>query len=221
MLSQAEAVVHDAAHNRALYSGHLVRTYDRSISHWFGRLKGKAIAASSLRAGGRVLVACCGTGLDFVAILDRIGDAGQIVGVDLSGPMLARARARVQSNRWRNVTLHEADITASLRQVGGEFDAVVCTLGLSIIADAEAAYDNLHRCVRSGGELVVGDMQLARGWRAIFNPLTVSVSRRFGGSTRGHAASRQIRERMEAELVDVRGREALWGAYFFRVGRVP
>jgi hypothetical protein len=49
----------------------------------------------------------------------------------------------------------------------------VCTLGISIIPDFKAAYYNLARNVKIGREIIIGDMQLATGWKSKLNPLTI------------------------------------------------
>lgn len=73
------------------------------------RYRKKAVEALGLHSGDRVLEPGCGTGLNFSLIQRRIGPEGRIIGVDLSGAMLQRARDRVERNGWRNVNLCEAD----------------------------------------------------------------------------------------------------------------
>jgi hypothetical protein len=51
------------------------------------------------------------------------------------------------------------------------------------------AYDNLLSNVKGDGQIIIGDMQLASGWRALFNPVTLLISRRYGGTREGHEKS--------------------------------
>ncbi|MDP6979334.1 MAG: methyltransferase domain-containing protein [Myxococcota bacterium] len=203
-----------------IYTNGSPRTYDAYLSRTLGKYKKRAFADSSLQEGDRVLVFCCGTGLDFPFILERVGAKGAIVGVDFSPAMLGRARERVEENSWQNVELIEADVTNFAYTSGDPFDAGVCTLGISIIPDCMAAYRNLVSHVRPQGHVVVGDMQLASAWEAIFNPLTVFLSRDFGGSHTGHENSAALRQLMKSELADVRTAEFFLGSYFYCVGRV-
>ena len=48
-----------------IYRGKVTNHYDLPISHMFRKYKEKVFKVSSLKRGDRVLVYCCGTGLDF------------------------------------------------------------------------------------------------------------------------------------------------------------
>ena len=116
----------------------------------FDSMARQAIGAAGLKRGERVLVFCCGTGREFPAILQAIGPEGCLVGVDFSASMLSRARQAVQRERWANVTLLEADVTAFDPASQPPFDVGVCFLGLSIIPEWERAHGNLLAAVRPG-----------------------------------------------------------------------
>jgi ubiquinone/menaquinone biosynthesis C-methylase UbiE len=58
----------------------------------------RAIEMLELRPGARVLDVACGTGANFALIEQRIGPSGELVGIDLTPQMLARARIRVLRN---------------------------------------------------------------------------------------------------------------------------
>src|SRR3954469_7881799 len=60
-------------------------------------LKGRRAAASAARAvGGRILEVGVGTGLSF----DDYDATTEITGIDLSAPMLEKARAKIASGRY-------------------------------------------------------------------------------------------------------------------------
>jgi demethylmenaquinone methyltransferase/2-methoxy-6-polyprenyl-1,4-benzoquinol methylase len=204
---------------KKIYSGRVARHYDLPISHMFRKYKVKAFNSSSLKPGDRVLVFCCGTGLDFSHILKRIGDTGTITGIDFSEEMLDIARKRIQKRQWANVELIHGDVTRYENSTGHLFDAGVCTLGLSIIPDYIKAYENLVAAVKEGGEVIIGDMQLASNKFARFNPLTILLAKRYGGSETGHRNSLAIRDRMKQELRDRRNEEFFLGSYFYCLGR--
>ena len=66
-----------------IYSGITAKHYDLPISHFFGKYKKLAFNESSLKTGDKVLIFCCGTGLDFPHILKKIGKEGEIIIGDL------------------------------------------------------------------------------------------------------------------------------------------
>ncbi len=202
-----------------IYAGRVAKTYDLKISHFFGKYKEQAFSDSSLKSGDRVLVFCCGTGLDFPYILKRIGENGSIVGVDFSSEMLNKAREKTRKKKWSNVELMEADITRFKGQLEKEFDAGVCTLGMSIIPEYESAYRNLLSHVKKHGEIIIGDMQLAPGWFARLNPLTIFLAKAYGGTYEGHQNSVELCSMMQKELAEVRKREFFFKSYFYCIGR--
>ena len=50
---------------------------------------------AQLRQGERVVDIGCGTGASSIALAERVGPSGQVLGVDVSAPMLARAAERL------------------------------------------------------------------------------------------------------------------------------
>lgn len=101
----------DSKNIRKIYSGKVAKKYDFSLPPFFARWKKKAFNESSLKNGDRILVFCCGSGLDFPHIIKKIGPEGKIVGVDFSAEMLETAKEKIKKNNWNNIELIEADIT--------------------------------------------------------------------------------------------------------------
>ncbi len=189
------------------------------ISHFFGKYKKLAFNESSLRKGDRVLVFCCGTGLDFPIILKKIGKEGKIVGVDFSSEMLDIAKEKIRKNNWENIELIEADVTEFKDKTDNKYDIGVCTLGISIIPDYKSAYYNLLSYIKKQGEIIIGDMQLASGKLARFNPMTIFLAKKYGGSYEGHQNSIELYNMMKRELSGVRKKEFFFKSYFYCIGK--
>ncbi len=202
-----------------IYSGITAKHYDAPISHFFGKYKKMAFNESSLKSGDKVLVFCCGTGLDFSHILKRIGKDGKIVGVDFAPAMLGIAEKRIMRNKWENVELIEADITKLKDPFDEKFDVGVCTLGISIIPEYKTAYNNLISNIKKQGEIIIGDMQLASGTLARLNPFTIFLAKRYGGSYRGHQNSTELYKIMKDELSGVVKKEYFFKSYFYCIGK--
>jgi ubiquinone/menaquinone biosynthesis C-methylase UbiE len=103
-----------------------------------------------LSAGDRVLDIACGTGVVARAARQRLGDAIQVVGIDLSPDMLAVARAVAPGIDWR-----EGSAGALPLRDGEQFDVVVCQQGLQFFPDKPAAAAQIRRALTSGGRLAV------------------------------------------------------------------
>ncbi len=130
--------------------------------------------------------------------------------------MLEKAQNKIHQERWNNIKLKEVDVTEFENKRETYFDVGICTLGISIIPDWKRAYYNLFSHVRIGGEIIIGDMKLAIGWRYIFNPLRIHGAKGFGGSYKGHKNSTQLFSLMERELSDVS--RSFWLYRLFRGG---
>ncbi|MBU8893611.1 MAG: class I SAM-dependent methyltransferase [Bacteroidales bacterium] len=204
---------------KKIYEGKVAGRYDLPISHMFSKYKKQAFRDSSLKIGDKVLVFCCGTGLDFSEILKKIGKEGKILGIDFSREMLKKAKEKIEKHRWNNIELIEADVTMFKNDNNELFDAGICTLGFSIIPDYKAAYYNLVSKVKDGGEIIIGDMQLASDWYARFNPFTIFLAKRFGGSFEGHQNSLEIYSIMRNDLKEVKKKEFFLKSYYYCIAK--
>ena len=111
----------------------------------------KAAAAACGRPGGRVLDVGVGTGLE-LPMIDR---ATRITGVDLSRPMLERARTRVREQGLANVDGLLVMDAMRLAFHDNTFDAVVAPYVLTVVPDPVASLDEWARVLKPGGEIVL------------------------------------------------------------------
>jgi ubiquinone/menaquinone biosynthesis C-methylase UbiE len=126
------------------------------------RLRQETIDSLHLQSGQAVLDVGCGTGRNFPLILEKIGPAGKLVGVDYTSNMLARAQERVECEGWKNVELIQAD--AARIELGKTFDAALSTLAISVIPDYHGALDRMLAHVKPGGYLAIGDAKRSSRW---------------------------------------------------------
>lgn len=108
---------------------------------------------AAIRAGERVLDVGCGCGGTTIDLASEVGDRGGVVAVDLSQPMLDRARERAQRAGVadRIAFLRDDAQTASFE--AGAFDVVFSRFGVMFFDDPVAAFANLRRALRPGGRL--------------------------------------------------------------------
>ena len=129
----------DPAHRRRIRESYRrwARLYD-----WFARattavggVRAACIDALALDAGDTVVEFGCGPGPNLGALRDAVGPSGHVVGVDVTGRMLDRARGLVARRGWENVSLVQAD--AATPPVAAA-DAVLATFVTSLFPDPEA-----------------------------------------------------------------------------------
>ena len=105
-----------------------------------------AMDRAKIHEGERVLDVGCGCAQTTLQLAARVGARGRVLGVDISGPMLARARARAAAAPAARMEFLLADAqTAALER--GAFDLVFSRFGVMFFADPIAAFANLRRAL--------------------------------------------------------------------------
>jgi demethylmenaquinone methyltransferase/2-methoxy-6-polyprenyl-1,4-benzoquinol methylase len=145
-----------AAEVRSMFDA-IARVYDPMNRVLTAGLDGRwrrRTAEAVVRAGDRVLDACCGTG-DLALADERAG--GTVTGLDFSERMLERARRKSSSVDWV-----QGDALA-LPFPDASFDAVTVGFGVRNVVDLERGLAELRRVLRPGGRLGVLDITTPRG----------------------------------------------------------
>jgi phosphatidylethanolamine/phosphatidyl-N-methylethanolamine N-methyltransferase len=137
----------------------------------------KASIEAAERIGGRILEVGVGTGLS----LPEYSWASRLIGVDLSAPMLRKAKVRVGEHGLTNV---EGLAVMDAQQLGFQdavFDVVVAQYVITTVPDAEATLDEFARVTRPGGEIIlVNHLGAEEGVRAILEQWFAPLARRLG-----------------------------------------
>ena len=153
--------------------------YDLVFGRVFNRGRQAAIAAAE-RVGGRILEVGIGTGLS----LSCYSMKHRIVGIDLSEPMLNKARQRAAELPSANVESLEVMDAEHLAFADASFDAVVASLVISTVPYPEQALDECSRVLRPGGELIlVSRIGADRGLRLFVERALQPAVRRLGWRT--------------------------------------
>jgi demethylmenaquinone methyltransferase / 2-methoxy-6-polyprenyl-1,4-benzoquinol methylase len=112
----------------------------------------EAVAWAVAKGPRAVLDVATGTA-DLALALRRAAPTAEVVGVDVSEPMLAVGRAKA-ARRGIEVRLEVAD-GAALPFADGSFDAVTIAFGLRNFGDIDAGLREFRRVLRRDGRLVV------------------------------------------------------------------
>ncbi len=126
--------------------------YDGPALGFFESISREVVALLSLHPGSRVLDVPCGTGHATKAILDVLDADGSVVGIDISEPMLERARSRIGSDP--RVQFGLGDLR-SLDEAPAGYDVVLCVFGIFFVPNVADALRGLWNLVAPGGRLVV------------------------------------------------------------------
>jgi SAM-dependent methyltransferase len=108
------------------------------------------IERATVRPGEHVVDVGCGTGPTTIELGAVVGPTGRVLGIDVSEPMLARARARLQPGS--PVSLVQADATA-YDFPRASFDLLFSRFGVMFFAEPAKTFANLRAALRPGGRL--------------------------------------------------------------------
>lgn len=140
-----------------LYSGYIDAARLDAIAGGVAEIKERTLAWMDLEAGHRVLDVGCGPGIDTLALAERVGSKGEVVGVDYDAEMIEEARRRAERAGVSAWVRHLHADAAALPLPDESFDACRCERVLQHVADPEAALDEMLRVTRPGGRIVVAD----------------------------------------------------------------
>jgi SAM-dependent methyltransferase len=111
-----------------------------------------ALARAGVEPGDRVLDIGCGCGETSIAIARLVGPTGAVLGVDISAPMLERAREAAKAEGFENVRFEEADAQTAAFPERAK-DLLFSRFGVMFFSDPEAAFTNLRKALRPGGRM--------------------------------------------------------------------
>lgn len=122
-----------------------------SMDHTLRPLGIAAMDALDLAAGHRVLDVGCGCGDTVLGLAERVGPTGRVVGLDVSAPMLALARTRVDGSAVTDrVRLQLGDAAVAPLP---EVDRLFSRFGTMFFEDPVPAFVHLRSALASGGRI--------------------------------------------------------------------
>lgn len=129
--------------------------YADIVDIMFGAITDAVLDAAAIGTGDRVLDLGCGNGGTTRAAARRVTPVGSVTAVDVSAPMIERAKARNAAEGLTNVTYVLGD-AASYPFESQSFDALISRLGAMFFEDPEAAFRNMLPSLSPGGRIALG-----------------------------------------------------------------
>ena len=111
------------------------------------------------KAGERIVDVGCGSGASTNGFATKVGPSGHVFGVDVSGPMLERARQSTPKDA--PVTYALADATVYPFDPAS-FDLLASRFGVMFFADPVVSFANLHKALKPSGRLAFASWQEPR-----------------------------------------------------------
>ncbi|QCW04127.1 class I SAM-dependent methyltransferase [Natrinema pallidum] len=159
------------------FYGRWARLYDLIARRTPGiaRLRDRAAAACRLEPGDTVVEMGCGTGANLPVLRERVGPEGTVIGLDVTRPVLERARAATAA--YDNVHVLQGDATQPpvgggrdgagvLDTTAGDVDAVLATFVVGMLAEPAGAVDDWCDLVGADGTVVLANAARSGEWYA-------------------------------------------------------
>jgi arsenite methyltransferase len=161
---------------------------------------GNPTGIAALAPGETVLDLGSGAGFDAFLAARRVGPTGRVIGVDMTGEMVARARQNQRRSGLGNVEFRLGEIER-LPVADGSVDVVLSNCVVNLSPDKPQVFREAFRVLRPGGRLAISDVVALR-------PLPDDVRRDldlYTGCVAGAAVVADLEAMLrDAGFVDVR-----------------
>jgi SAM-dependent methyltransferase len=102
------------------------------------------------KAGERIVDVGCGCGATTIALARKVGPNGHALGIDISAPMLARARQIAPADLPADFVLADATVYPF---DPASFDLLVSRFGVMFFAEPALSFANMRKALRPSGRL--------------------------------------------------------------------
>lgn len=116
---------------------------------------------AKIKAGNVVVDLGSGAGNDAFVARALVGESGRVIGIDMTEPMIQKARRNLEKLGYRNVEFKLGEIE-EMPLEDGIADVVVSNCVLNLVPDKEKAFTEIFRILKEGAHFSISDVVLSK-----------------------------------------------------------
>lgn len=171
-------------------------TVDRELSEYWGlsytQFVDRLVTLASVRRGEQVLDLATGTAVIPRRLVDRIGEGGRVVGLDITPAMLERGRECIAASACSSLISLVCASAMEIPFPEGSFDLVLCGLGTHHMHVPQMLFE-VRRVLRTDGRMLMIDVGASAFWRSLLGAVVLRILLlRYGLSHRDARAQAEV-----------------------------